>query len=106
MFFVTDSVTTDGEEFESAVRAFLDALLPGSPFLMAFMQGSRGHEVNDDRNSFCRCATVYAWQTLRRMPSATPTPHGTCFRLTTTGVGTIGLTVPAPRAARLGGIKG
>ena len=40
MFFVADGMTTDEEEFESAVRAFLDALLPGSPFLMAFMEGS------------------------------------------------------------------
>ncbi len=46
MFFVADGMTTDKAEFESAVRAFLNALLPGSPFLMAFMEGSSGYEVH------------------------------------------------------------
>jgi hypothetical protein len=45
MFFVADGMTTDEEEFNSAVRKFLTALLPGSPFLMAFMEGSGGYEV-------------------------------------------------------------
>ena len=45
MFFVADGMTTDEEEFESAVRTFLAALLPGSPFLMAFMENSGGYEV-------------------------------------------------------------
>jgi NNMT/PNMT/TEMT family len=45
MFFVADGMTTDQAEFEAAVRAFLDALLPGSPFLMAFMEGSEGYDV-------------------------------------------------------------
>jgi NNMT/PNMT/TEMT family len=45
MFFVADGMTTDEAEFESAVRVFLGALLPGSPFLIAFMEGSRGYEV-------------------------------------------------------------
>ena len=40
MFFVADGMTTDEAEFESAVRSFLDALMPGSPFMMAFMEGS------------------------------------------------------------------
>jgi hypothetical protein len=31
------------------VRAFLDALLPGSPFLMAFMEGSAGYHVSGER---------------------------------------------------------
>jgi NNMT/PNMT/TEMT family len=47
MFFVADGMTTDEAEFELAVRAFLDALLPGSPFLMAFMEGSEGYDVSD-----------------------------------------------------------
>jgi hypothetical protein len=47
MFFVADGMTTVQEEFETAVRTFLAALLPGSPFLMAFMEGSRGYEVRD-----------------------------------------------------------
>jgi NNMT/PNMT/TEMT family len=45
MFFVADGMTTDEAEFESAVRTFLAALLPGSPFLMAFMEGSGGYKV-------------------------------------------------------------
>jgi hypothetical protein len=46
MFFVADGMTTVEAEFEFAVRKFLAALLPGSPFLMAFMEGSRGYEVH------------------------------------------------------------
>jgi hypothetical protein len=46
MFFVADGMTTDEAEFEFAVRKFLAALLPGSPFLMAFMEGSRGYVVH------------------------------------------------------------
>jgi hypothetical protein len=46
MFFVADGMTTDEEEFESGVRTFLAALLPGAPFLMAFMEGSGGYEVH------------------------------------------------------------
>ncbi len=49
MFFVADGMTTDEAEFEAAVRAFLDALLPGSPFLMAFMEGSDGYDVHGRR---------------------------------------------------------
>jgi len=45
MFFFADGMTTDKAEFERAVRGFLDALLPGSPFLMAFMEGSEGYDV-------------------------------------------------------------
>jgi hypothetical protein len=41
MFFVADGMTTDEAEFEAVVRKFLAALLPGSPFLMAFMGASR-----------------------------------------------------------------
>ena len=47
MFFVADGMTTDKAEFERAVRKFLDALLPESPFLMAFMEGSEGYDVSD-----------------------------------------------------------
>jgi hypothetical protein len=46
MFFVADGMTTDEAEFEAAVRAFLSALVPGAPFLMAFMEGSGGYDVN------------------------------------------------------------
>jgi NNMT/PNMT/TEMT family len=49
MFFVADGMTTDGAEFKDAVRAFLDALLPGSPFLMAFMENSPGYDVSGKR---------------------------------------------------------
>jgi NNMT/PNMT/TEMT family len=47
MFFVADGMSTEEEEFERAVRVFLDALRPGSPFLMAFMEGSQGYDVSD-----------------------------------------------------------
>ena len=46
LFFVADGMTSDEAEFEAAVRAFLGALLPGSPFLMAFMEGSADYEVH------------------------------------------------------------
>ena len=46
MFFVADGITEDWNEFEVAVRTFLDALKPGSPFLMAFMEGSTGYRVD------------------------------------------------------------
>ena len=49
MFFVADGMTTDEAEFELAVRKFLAALLPGSPFLMAFMEGSSGYDVHGTR---------------------------------------------------------
>jgi NNMT/PNMT/TEMT family len=46
MFFVADGMTTDEAEFEAATRSFLNALKPGSPFLMAFMEGSSGYDVH------------------------------------------------------------
>jgi hypothetical protein len=49
MFFVADGITEAPEEFEAAVRAFLGALVPGSPFLMAFMEGSTGYDVHGVR---------------------------------------------------------
>jgi hypothetical protein len=49
MFFVADGMTTDEGEFKAAVRAFLDALLPGAPFMMAFMEGSTGYDVHGVR---------------------------------------------------------
>lgn len=49
MFFVADGITEDLEEFEAAVRTFLGALVPGSPFLMAFMEGSTGYDVHGVR---------------------------------------------------------
>jgi NNMT/PNMT/TEMT family len=49
MFFVADGMTSDEAEFESAVRSFIDALTPGAPFMMAFMEGSAGYEVSGVR---------------------------------------------------------
>lgn len=49
MFFVADGMTTDQGEFDAAVRAFLASLRPGSPFLMAFMEGSTGYDVKGER---------------------------------------------------------
>jgi hypothetical protein len=45
MFFVADGMTTDEAEFKLAVRSFLGALVPGSPFMMAFMESSAGYDV-------------------------------------------------------------
>jgi len=49
MFFVADGMTTDQAEFESAVRSFLGALVPDSPFMMAFMESSAGYDVSGIR---------------------------------------------------------
>jgi hypothetical protein len=49
MFFVADGMTSDRAEFEEAVRAFLDSLLPGAPFVMAFMEGSIEYHVHGRR---------------------------------------------------------
>jgi hypothetical protein len=46
MYFVADGMTEDDAEFEQAVRSFLDALTPGAPFMMAFMEGSEGYDVS------------------------------------------------------------
>jgi hypothetical protein len=46
MFFVADGMSDDEAEFEDAVRAFLGALVPESPFMMAFMEGSTGYDVH------------------------------------------------------------
>jgi hypothetical protein len=47
MFFVADGITSDKAEF--AVRTFISALMPGAPFIMAFMEGSTGYDVNGVR---------------------------------------------------------
>jgi NNMT/PNMT/TEMT family len=49
MYFVADRITSDDAEFESAVRSFLDALTPGAPFTMAFMEGSASYDVSGVR---------------------------------------------------------
>jgi hypothetical protein len=49
MFFVADGMTTDEEEFKLAVRSFVSALEPGSPFMMAFMENSAGYRVSSVR---------------------------------------------------------
>jgi hypothetical protein len=46
MFFVADGMTSDEDEFEAAVRSFLGSLIPGAPFMMAFMEGSAGYDVS------------------------------------------------------------
>lgn len=45
MFFVAESLSTAGEEFESAVDKFARALAPGAPFAVAFMENSDGYTV-------------------------------------------------------------
>jgi len=45
MFFVAESITERESEFRSAVDHFLDALAPGAPFAIAFMEHSAGYHV-------------------------------------------------------------
>lgn len=45
MFFVACSMSTEPDEFFTAVRCFLRALRPGAPFAAAFMTGSDGYDV-------------------------------------------------------------
>lgn len=45
MFFVACSLSTDLDEFRRAVRCFVAALRPGSPFATAFMAKSEGYQV-------------------------------------------------------------
>jgi hypothetical protein len=49
MFFVADGMSDQVEEFEKGVRKFLGSLIPGSPFMMAFMEGSDGYDVSEVR---------------------------------------------------------
>jgi hypothetical protein len=49
MFFVADGISSNQAEFELAVSRFVAALTPGSPFVMAFMEGSTGYEVSGVR---------------------------------------------------------
>ncbi|SQD94396.1 putative N-methyltransferase [Parafrankia sp. Ea1.12] len=49
MFFVACSISEQREDFHRASRCFLDALMPGAPFAMAYMENSRGYEVGDIR---------------------------------------------------------
>lgn len=48
MFFVAESITTRLEEFRHAVGKFNGALERGSPFAIAFMEGSRKYEVGGE----------------------------------------------------------
>jgi hypothetical protein len=45
MFFVAESITSRHGEFTKAVHRFLDALRPGAPFALAFMENSSGYTV-------------------------------------------------------------
>ena len=49
MFFVAESITEDYIQFTDAIRNFLGALAPGSPFAAAFMVGSGGYPVKGVR---------------------------------------------------------
>lgn len=70
MFFVADGITEDREEFEAAVRTFLGALMPGSPFLMAFMEGSSGYDVHGVRFPSVRVTPEALDALLARLPVA------------------------------------
>lgn len=46
MFFVAESITEDPAQFRQGVDRFLQALKPGAPFVIAFMEGRReGYHV-------------------------------------------------------------
>jgi hypothetical protein len=47
MFFVAESITRDPGEFAKAIKRFIGALEPNSPFAAAFMSGSEGYTVGD-----------------------------------------------------------
>jgi hypothetical protein len=49
MFFVAESMTEDPAEFREAIGCFVGALRPGAPFAAAFMAGSDGYDVGDNR---------------------------------------------------------
>jgi NNMT/PNMT/TEMT family len=68
MFFVADGITEDREEFETAVRTFVGALVPGSPFLMAFMEGSSGYDVDGVRFPSVRVTYQSLEALLARLP--------------------------------------
>jgi hypothetical protein len=68
MFFVADGLTEDRAEFEVAVRSFLGALVPGSPFLMAFMEGSTGYDVHGVKFPSVRLTLESLEAMLARLP--------------------------------------
>jgi hypothetical protein len=49
MFFVAESLTEDYGEFCGALGCFLGALVPGAPFVAAFMADSTGYDVGEAR---------------------------------------------------------
>ena len=68
MFFVADGMSSEEAEFESAVRAFLGALTPGAPFVMAFMEGSAGYDVSGVRFPSVRVTPGSLNELLARLP--------------------------------------
>jgi hypothetical protein len=77
MFFVADGMTTDEAEFESAVRSFLGALMPGSPFIMAFMEGSNGYDVRGVRFPAVRVTPRYLDALIADLPVTGTSVHRT-----------------------------
>lgn len=53
MFFVAESITTRGDEFERAVRTFIGSLNRHSPFAAAFMKNSSGYRVGNTTFPAC-----------------------------------------------------
>lgn len=68
MFFVADGMSSEEAEFELAVRSFLDALTPGAPFMMAFMEGSAGYDVSGVRFPGVRVTPGSLNELLGRLP--------------------------------------
>jgi NNMT/PNMT/TEMT family len=96
MFFVADGISSDEAEFGSAVRSFLGALTPAAPFMMAFMEGSTGYEVNgvefpavkvnfDSLNALLADLPVSGTSILRTDKTARPLRHGYDAMLLVTG---------------------
>ncbi|GAA1896227.1 SCO2525 family SAM-dependent methyltransferase [Actinomadura bangladeshensis] len=47
MFFVAESISGDSSEFRAALARFVQALRPGAPFAVGFMENSEGWRVRD-----------------------------------------------------------
>ena len=65
MFFVAESHSTRLADFAAAVRRFVAALTPGSPFALACMTGSTGYQVGDERFPAVPVGQAEAWSALR-----------------------------------------
>lgn len=84
MHFVAESLTADPREVRYGVRNFTRSLVPGSPFAMANMEGSRGYYVGDvwfpaapvsARNVEWMLDLLAAWKSVERVPKDGTSVH-------------------------------